>query len=214
MLAGLPLGVEDPRQRFRMISREMKALKKADQAGGIEDLLRVLGRLPAPVQAALGRRLTAPNIFTNLLCTNVRGPDTPLYCLGRQMVAHYPWVLVTWRMGLGVAVMSYMETLSFSFTGDAGVLRDLDRISDFLAEDFWALHAAVAKPPAAARSAGARGAVRAVTGPDLTQLAVVAPAAIQDLSPRAVTLAPNDSNGDEPRPSAGPAREQAGEDDG
>jgi WS/DGAT/MGAT family acyltransferase len=184
MLAGLPLGVEDPRARFQMISREMKALKKADQAGGIEDLLRVLGRLPAPVQAALGRRLTAPNIFTNLLCTNVRGPDTPLYCLGRQMVSHYPWVLVTWRMGLGVAVMSYMETLSFSFTGDAGVLRDLDRISDFLAEDFWALHAAVAMPPAAARPVAAREAVRAVTSPDLTQLAVVAPAAIQDLPPR------------------------------
>jgi hypothetical protein len=110
--------------------------------------------------------------------------------------------------------MSYMETLSFSFTGDAGVLRDLDRISEFLAEDFWALRAAVAKPPAAARPVAAREAVRAVTSSDLTQLAVVAPAAIQDLPPRAVTLVPNHNNGDEPGPSAGPARERAGEDDG
>jgi hypothetical protein len=146
MLAGLPLGVEDPRERFQMISREVKELKAVDQAGGIADLLRVLGRLPAPVQAGLGKRLTAPNIVTNLLCTNVRGPETPLYCLGHQMVAHYPWVLTTWRMGLGVAVMTYMKDLWFSFTGDASVLPDMDRVAGFLADDFRALHSAIAKP--------------------------------------------------------------------
>jgi WS/DGAT/MGAT family acyltransferase len=145
MLAGLPLDVADPRARFRAISREIKELKAVDQAGGIENLLRVLGRLPAPVQAALGKRMTAPNIFANLICTNVRGPETPLYCLGHEMVAHYPWVLTTWRMGLGVAVMSYMGSLWFSFTGDASVLRDVERVAEFLAEDFRELHASAVK---------------------------------------------------------------------
>jgi hypothetical protein len=86
--------------------------------------------------------MTAPNIFANLLCTNVRGPETPLYCLGHEMVSHYPWVLLTWRMGLGVAVMSYRNDLSVSFTGDAGVLPDIGRLAEFLAEDFQELYRA------------------------------------------------------------------------
>jgi len=145
MLAGLPLGVADPRKRFEAVSCELKSLKEADQAGGFENLLRLLGRIPAPVQAALGGRLAGPNVLANLICTNVRGPETPLYCLGHQMVAHYPWVLATWRMGLSVAVMSYRQSLYFSFTGDASVLADLNRIADFLREDFWQLHDAVTR---------------------------------------------------------------------
>lgn len=116
VFAGLPLDAPDPVARLRTISNETRSLKQVDQAGGLADLLRFFGHLPAPIQAALGRRLTAPNFLGNVLCTNVRGPETPLYCLGYQMVAHYPWVLTTWRMGLSVAVMSYMQNLSFSFT--------------------------------------------------------------------------------------------------
>lgn len=166
MLAGLPLDVADPVARFRAISGEMKSLKEADQAGGFSDLLRFFGRLPAPVQAALGRRLTAPNFLANLLCTNVRGPETPLYCLGHQMAAHYPWVLTTWRMGLSVAVMSYMDNLSFSFTGDAGVLPDLERLAEFLADDFRELSAAIAKTSLGAGAPEATEGAKQIAPPD------------------------------------------------
>ena len=199
----------DPRARFEMVSREMKGLKEVDQAGGIENLLRFLGRLPAPIQAALGKRLTAPNIFTNLLCTNVRGPETPLYCLGHEMVAHYPWVLVTWRMGLGVAVMSYMKNLWFSFTGDA-TLPDLDRIADFLAEDFWELHDAVVKRSAVAK----RATVPAVTSPEQAKLAVVAQGRADELPAWAVTVVRTGDNRDAPGSRAGSTREGTGEDGG
>jgi diacylglycerol O-acyltransferase len=179
MLAGLPLGLADPRERFEAVSQQMTSLKGVDQASGFENLLRLLGRIPGPVQAALGGRLAGPNVFTNLICTNVRGPETPLYCLGHPMIAHYPWVLATWRMGLSVAVMSYLHSIYFSFTGDAGVLPDLDRMAGFLREDFWQLHGAVTRarrrpsPPAAAKRSRAsapkrsRGrAASAVSQPD------------------------------------------------
>jgi WS/DGAT/MGAT family acyltransferase len=182
MLAGLPLDIEDPRARLEEIRGEMRRLKEADQAGGFEKLLRFLGRLPAPVQAGLGRRLTAPNGFTNLLCTNVHGPETPLYCLGHEMIAHYPWVLTTWRMGLSVAVMSYQKSLSFSFTGDAGALPDLERIAAFLAEDFRELHEAVAK--SAAAPAAPMKETPALPSFGLSESAVIVPSrAIERLPP-------------------------------
>jgi len=215
MLAGLPLEIEDPRARFQAIRREMKALKDVDQARGINDLLRLLGRLPAPVQGSLGRRLSAPNVVTNLLCTNVRGPETPLYCLGHEMVAHYPWVLVTWRMGLGVAVMSYMQNLWFSFTGDAGVLSDIDRIADFLADEFRELHAAVvAKPPPPVESATGSEAVQAAASRKQTALTVVARDG-EDSSPAATaSLSPTAMNGGAPKPAAGSSPQGVGEDHG
>ena len=213
MLAGLPLGEADPRKRFEAVSREMKSLKAADQAGGFQNLLQLLGRIPAPVQATLGGRLTAPNVVTNLLCTNVRGPETPLYCLGHEMVAHYPWVLVTWRMGLAVAVMSYMRSLYFSFTGDAGVLADLDRIADFLRDDFRQLYAAATKAPArrpsakaaerarASAPAGRRGAAAPAAPSSKRGRKGGAPAGVRPPLARA-TGAPPSRNGRRPRPAA------------
>jgi hypothetical protein len=184
MFAGLPLGVADPVARLRVISNEIRALKQADQAGGVADLLRFFGHLPAPIQAALGRRMTGPNFLANLVCTNVRGPETPLYCLRYQMVAHYPWVLTTWRMGLSVAVMSYMDNLSFSFTGDAAVLPDIERLPEFLESDFRELYAAVGLPCPKAAPVGVEG-----TGGAVEREPAAAPAADQRLEADGVVAA-------------------------
>ena len=166
MLAGLPMDVPDPVARFQAIHREVTSLKKRDQAGGVDDLLRAVGRLPAPIQGLLGARLSAPNFLVNLICTNVPGPLTPLYCLGHRLIDHYPWVLATWRMGLSVAVMSYNEGLYYALTADAGVLPDLERLAGFLGDAFRELHEAAAKRerrgvPAAAEEAARATPVRA-----------------------------------------------------
>jgi hypothetical protein len=135
MLAGLPVGRMTARQRFDAIHRELGHLKRHHQGTGMDDLMRVAARIPVPVQAMLGAHMTAPNLVTNLLCTNVAGPRQPFYCLGHKMVAHYPWVLLTWRMGLSVGVMTYDDALSFSFVGDANVLSDLERLAEFVTVD-------------------------------------------------------------------------------
>jgi WS/DGAT/MGAT family acyltransferase len=221
MLAGLPLGLADPRERFEAVSRQMTSLKEADQAGGFENLLRLLGRIPEPVQAALGGRLAGPNVFTNLICTNVRGPETPLYCLGHPMIAHYPWVLATWRMGLSVAVMSYLHSIYFSFTGDAGVLPDLDRMAGFLRDDFWQLHSAAttarpraAKPAKRSRaSAPKRARVPAAPAASRTDGRRADRAAVRRPPKGAAGRSPS-TNGRSPEPGvltpAGSARRRAG----
>jgi len=136
MLAGLPLGVEAPVARFQAIHRDVAALKAGDQAGGVEKVLRALGRTPPQLQRLLGAQLRTPNFLADMVCTNVPGPRVPLYCMGHRMIDHYAWVPIGWRMGLGVAVMSYNEGLYFSFTADRSVLPDLDRLAGFLGESF------------------------------------------------------------------------------
>ena len=136
MLAGLPVGVTDPVARFRAIQAEVAKLKEIDQAGNLDRLAGLLGRTPPAFQRFLAAQLSVPNFIYDFICTNVPGPRSPLYCLGHRMVEHYPWVPIGWRMGLGVAVMSYDGRLYLSLTADRSVLADLDRLGGFIGESF------------------------------------------------------------------------------
>ncbi len=143
MLAGLPVSMTDPVATFETIHEEIASLKEIDQAGNLDRLMGLLGRTPPALQHLLGARLRMPNFVSDLVCTNVPGPRAPLYCMGHRMTEHYPWVPIGWRMGLGVAVMSYDEHLYFSLTADRSVLDDLDRLGGFVGDAFEELEEAV-----------------------------------------------------------------------
>lgn len=134
MLVGLPMGDLSPTERFAAIRNDAAAMKEIDQAASADAVMGVLGRMSPLSQRALGRVARVPNILADLICTNVPGPPVPLYCMGYKMVEHHPWVPLGWRMGLGVAVMSYDGSLDFSFTGDQSVDADLDSLACFLEE--------------------------------------------------------------------------------
>lgn len=143
MLAGLPVGVPDARERFARISAEVSDLKRKRQAYGIEQLMERLGDLPPIVHALTGRTLTMPNTLTNLICTNVPGPLQPLYLQGHRMVRHYPWVPIGWRMGLAVAIMSYDTGLYFSVTADRETPGDVTVIATGIRDAFDEIRQAV-----------------------------------------------------------------------
>jgi WS/DGAT/MGAT family acyltransferase len=146
MLAGLPVGVRDPRERFRTIHREVTELKKQRQAAGVEELMERLGDLPPALHALTGRTLTMPNNLANLICTNVPGPLQPLYLQGHRMLHHYAWVPISWRMGLCVAMMSYNTGMYFAVTADHETPGDIGVITRGIREDFDELRAATIVP--------------------------------------------------------------------
>ena len=136
MLAGLPVGESDARKRFRTIHKEIFELEKNRQSAGVEEAMELLGELPPILHALTGATLTLPNFLTNLICTNVPGPRSPLYMLGHRMVEHYPWVPLGWRMGLSVAVMRYDAGLYFGITGDHQMPGDINIIATGIRESF------------------------------------------------------------------------------
>jgi WS/DGAT/MGAT family acyltransferase len=167
MLAGLPVGLDDPVDRLHTIHREIAHLKEIDQAGNLDRLSGLLGRTPPAFQRLLGASLRLPNFAGDLVCTNVPGPRIPLYCMGHRMIEHYPWVPIGWRMGLGVAIMSYDQQLSMALTADRSVLADLERLGDFVREAFQELcrAAGVARVPAMYAAAAAQVEVPAGVAP-------------------------------------------------
>ena len=56
--------------------------------------------------------------------TNVPGPREPLHCLGRRMLAWYPYVPISQGLRVGTAILSYAGDLAFGITADPDTVPD------------------------------------------------------------------------------------------
>jgi diacylglycerol O-acyltransferase len=65
-----------------------------------------------------------------VLVTNIPGPQTPLYLLGRQLDEIYPLAFLSGDRAAAVAVMSYNGMAGFGLIGDYDALRDIDVLAD------------------------------------------------------------------------------------
>jgi WS/DGAT/MGAT family acyltransferase len=124
MLARLPIGEEDPAARLQRVRAVMGDLKESKQALGAEVLTSV-SEWTAPTLISLAARLAYRNRASNLVVTNVPGPQIPLYLLGARMTETYPVVPVFWNHGLGIALFSYAGGLYWGFNADWDLLPDL-----------------------------------------------------------------------------------------
>jgi WS/DGAT/MGAT family acyltransferase len=144
----VPLDVLDPRMLLAKVSERMVFLRSI----GVQDLVGLVGTLvskvPYSVQAALVPILTQlPLSLANMICTNVPGPQQPLYLLGHKMLRAYPYVPIGGEMGVNVAILSYNGTAYVGYGGDVHAVPDIDRFEKLLRVSFAELHeAAVGKP--------------------------------------------------------------------
>jgi WS/DGAT/MGAT family acyltransferase len=127
MWAPLPVGVENPAETLRRISRSMEDLKNSGQAVGAQVLTNLAGFAP-PTIMSQAARLQARQPFFNLVVTNVPGPQFPLYLLGRRLQVLFPVVPLAQRQALGIAVMSYDGHLGFGLLADFDALPELENI--------------------------------------------------------------------------------------
>ncbi|MEA2349663.1 MAG: diacylglycerol O-acyltransferase / wax synthase [Thermoleophilaceae bacterium] len=133
MMAPLPVGLEDPVDRFQTISASMRKLKEGGQAVGAKVMTDLAGFAPPNIMAQASR-VAARQRFFNLVVTNVPGPQFPLYLMGREMIEAFPMVPLMDRQAFGVAIMSYNGRINFGLVGDYDVMADIDQ----LAKDFRA----------------------------------------------------------------------------
>jgi diacylglycerol O-acyltransferase len=128
MYAPLPVGLEDPVERFRFVHGAMKGLKESGQAVGAQAITR-LADAAAPTVLDQAARLQSRQRFFNLTVTNVPGPQVPLYLLGRRLLAFYPKVPLVLNTALGIAIMSYDGHVFFGLLGDYDALADIDALA-------------------------------------------------------------------------------------
>jgi diacylglycerol O-acyltransferase / wax synthase len=127
----LPVGVNDPIERLRAISEHMRTVTRqalsAEVIGAGEDFA-------PPTILARAARLTLSARGQNLLVTNVPGPQSSVYVLGRRLERVFPIPALAGDHALAVAVMSYDGGMDFGLLGDYDALPDLDAIAVGIAE--------------------------------------------------------------------------------
>ena len=133
-LMALPVSERDPLRLFARIHAMTAALKGANAALGAELLSAA-----SSTMLNIGMRLVERFRPFNLVVTNVPGPPLPLYLLGARLQRVHPLVPLFPNQGLGVAVLSYSDTLCWGLNADCHVVPDLDVLADALDAAFTEL---------------------------------------------------------------------------
>lgn len=144
----VPLHIEDHIERLHAVHLNMQDLKEARVSTAVSLMFEVVFGLPAQLQAAALSAVANPNIQVlfptgmppaNVICTNVPGPNIPLYVLGKRLLATYPKVPVTMEMGVNFAITSYDQKLFVNVCADGVAAGDADKIAEYLDETFQEL---------------------------------------------------------------------------
>jgi len=148
ILLELPVHLADPLARIQLVHEDMARLKGSHMSDAGELVVRLGDLAPPMVVGPLMRAATrllaqAPQRSVNTVTTNVPGPQVPLYCLGREMEAYYPYVPLSHGVRVGTAILSYNGQLAFGITGDHDTAPDVDILADAIPEGFAALRAQV-----------------------------------------------------------------------
>ena len=158
VLANLPVGEADPRQRLALVRAQMDELKHTGQAMGAELLTALLG-FAAPTVLALGSRAAflVPQPLVQTVTTNVPGPPVPLYLLGRRLAEIYPYVPIGDNVRIGVAIFSYLGRFTFGITADYATVPDIEVLADGIGRALAELRAIRPVPASAGDHPAAAG---------------------------------------------------------
>ncbi len=139
----IPLEIRNPRKLLAAVHRRTEFVKRAHTAELVSLAGGLIGMLPNSSQAVAGHIISRlPFTPFNMVCTNVPGPQYPLYLLGRKMLHCYPYVPVGGEMALNCAILTYNGAAYFGFSGDVHAAPDLRRLEKFLQLSFLELREA------------------------------------------------------------------------
>ncbi len=149
MFYGLPVHIEDPAERLAAVTRSANAAKSFYDESGHDLLGSVAAMLPPKtigpaMQLASSLRLAEriPPI-ANLMISNVRGPDFPLWIAGGRVTQMFPMGPLVEGMGLNITVVSYLDRVSFGFLACPDLLPDVERLGGFVDDAVTELEKAV-----------------------------------------------------------------------
>lgn len=154
----IPMDISDPRQLMDEVKLRMRHIKETHLAEYVGMAGMLITSLPIPFQAlTLPYAGMLPISLSNLICTNVPGPQVPLYFMGHKMLTWYPHVPIGGEMGINTAILTYNGTAYLGFTIDMYAAPDGEVLEKLVPESFAELCQAYAVHAHAAPRAKAKG---------------------------------------------------------
>ncbi len=135
MFVSLPIGPMAPHDRLDAIRATTADLKDKQQAVAA-DFLTGLTQYAAPTLMSMAARAAHRQPLFNVICTNVPGPQFPLYLMGARMLEAFPIVPLTKNTSVVVGILSYDGILHFGLFGDRDACPDIEHLAACIDDAF------------------------------------------------------------------------------
>jgi WS/DGAT/MGAT family acyltransferase len=133
----LPVGEPNPAVRLSQVAQltERQSQSSRHLSSGVEPWIPEIGpatfhAMSARAAASLSRRAF------NVPITIARGPRTPQYLAGNEILAIYPVPVLVRKRALAVGLTSYNGQIYFGFNADRNVMWDLGAMTEYLTDSF------------------------------------------------------------------------------
>jgi diacylglycerol O-acyltransferase len=156
MICSIATNVEDPRTRLEtIIAQSTKSKEISHPLRALMPQVQNVSMLGAPILvqilALLYSRTNLSDVLppaANITVSNVPGPRQTLYAAGAELLHIFPVSISTHGLALNITVQSYRDQLDFGFIAGANIIPHVQVLCDLVPEEFAALEAAFAPPPA------------------------------------------------------------------
>jgi hypothetical protein len=92
----------------------------------------------------------------NMLISNVRGPERPLYLNGARLETFFPVSTLIAGLGLNITFMSYADQMVFGYTANGSALPEVESMARYTTDAFAALERATRAGKAGRATSGRR----------------------------------------------------------
>ena len=124
----LPVGVDEPLERVRLIHSQMHAVTPSVMRSFMPHLFSIADVVPPPVLRGLVPPLLARQPLVNLAVSNIPGSRDPLFLWESPMLGLHPFINVVGNLALIIGVLSYVHGLGVGITVDPDVVAGSDTL--------------------------------------------------------------------------------------
>jgi diacylglycerol O-acyltransferase / wax synthase len=161
MICSIATNVDDPKARLEaIIAQSTKSKEMSHPLRALMPQMQNVSMLGAPILvqilALLYSRSSLSDVLppaANITVSNVPGPRQTLYAAGAELLHIFPVSISTHGLALNITVQSYRDQLDFGFIAGANIIPHVQVLCDMVPDEFAALEAAFAPPPADVKSA-------------------------------------------------------------
>jgi diacylglycerol O-acyltransferase len=123
----LATNLDDPLARLQAIREDCEQAKEIARGGG-KGFVEMIQVMP-PLLVTAMMSATAPEQVTqmlgsNLIVSNVRGSDQPMYIAGARLETMYPMSIITSGMGINFTCVSYVDQVDIGVTVEPQLVPD------------------------------------------------------------------------------------------
>ncbi len=136
VIVELPVGIEDPMERFSAVQQAMRDLKHSYQAQIFYGLLGALGKGPSVLEQTALELLSKK---ASAVMTNVPGPMQPIFLAGSRLLQPMVWVPQSGEVGVGLSILSYAGTVQFGVVADKQLIAHPDDVVELFHESYQEL---------------------------------------------------------------------------